>query len=84
MIRIIFKHKDTSKVDAAKCIDLMARVKALYYEIFKPTKEEQKKKHDDIEKKIKDDKEKAEPEQTIRGRMHASETFSGRKRDKKG
>lgn len=84
MIRIIFMHKGTSEGDAAKCNDLMARVKAKYYEIFKPTKEEQQKKDDELIKKIMDDLEKAEDEKKIRGLMHARETFSQRKRERKG
>ena len=84
MIRIIFMHKGTSEGDVAKCNDLMARVKAKYYEIFKLTKEEQKKKDKELIKKIMDDLKKAEDEKIIRGQMHASETFSQRKREKKG
>jgi len=40
MIRYIFMYKGTSKDDVAECKELMARVKAKYYDIFKPTKEE--------------------------------------------
>ena len=84
MIRIIFLHKGTSEGDVAKCNDLMARVKAKYYEIFKPTKEEQQNKDDELIKNIMDDLEKAEDEKKIRGLMHARETFSQRKRERKG
>lgn len=84
MIRIIFMHKGTSEGDVAECNDLMARVKAKYYEIFKLTKEEQQKKDRELIKKIMDDLEKAEDEKKIRGLMHARETFSQRKRERKG
>jgi hypothetical protein len=54
----------------------MVRLKAKYFEMFKLTKEEQKKKDRELIKKIMADLKKAEDEKKIRGQMHARETFS--------